>query len=391
MTKYKDETMLTHDSNEDAFGAVVPPIYQNSLFTFDSWESIDEAFDNKSKAFIYSRLLNPTVKIAEEKIASLCRGEKAKLCASGIAAVSSAILHCVNAGDHIITVNNIYGPSTNFISKYLCKKFNIESTFVDGTQVENFVKAIKENTRLIYLESPSSLTYELQDLEAVAKLAKAHNITTVIDNTWASPIFQKPLTYGIDIEVHSVSKYLCGHSDVVAGVIISSEKIMDEIILSEHELLGAKMAPFEAWLILRSLRTLPIRMKAHMESAMKIFKYLSSHPKVRKVYYPGDTNSDQYALGKKQMSGYSGLLSFELDTDDINEIKNFVNNLKLFKLGVSWGGHDSLVYAPVISYLKELSPDKFSAMGIKTSLIRISVGLENTDDLIDDLNAAFKY
>ena len=386
--KFKDETKLTHDDRLDKYGAVVPPIYQNSLFTFDSWESIDNAFDNKAEAFIYSRLLNPTVQIVEKKLAALCRGEKAKLCASGIAAVSSAILNCVNAGDHIVTVNNIYGPTNNLINKYLKNKFNIESTFVDGSRLENFAEAIKENTKLIYLESPASITFELQDLKAIAKLAKENNILTIIDNTWASPIFQKPLTMGIDIEVHSVSKYICGHSDVIAGAIISSKKIMDQIILAEHELLGAKMAPFEAWLILRSLRTLPIRMRAHMDNTMKICAYLQSHSKVKKLNYPGLADSPQYNLGKEQMTGYSGLLSFELETQNIEEIKEFVNSLKIFKLGVSWGGHDSLVYAPVISYLKELDPDKFEAMGIKPGLIRLSIGLEHADDLIADLQRA---
>jgi cystathionine beta-lyase/cystathionine gamma-synthase len=388
---YKDETLLSHDDYDDAHGAVVPPIYQNSLFTFKNWEDIDRAFDHKADAFIYSRLMNPTVQIAEEKIARISGGEKAKLCASGIAAVSSAILHCVNSGDHIITINNIYGPSTNFISNYLKKKFNIDSTFIDGTQVSNFAEAIKEKTKLIYLESPASLTYELQDLKAVAALARKHGIKTVIDNTWASPIFQKPLQLGIDIEVHSVSKYLCGHSDVVAGVMIGSKEIIDEIILSEHELLGAKMAPFEAWLILRSLRTLPIRMRAHMASSMKVSDFLVQHKHVNRVYYPGCKHFPQSELAHSQMSGFSGLMSFELATEDISKIKQFVNALKLFKLGVSWGGHDSLVYAPVISYLKELEPHMFAAKGISPGLIRISIGLEHADDLIQDLSRALQY
>ncbi len=384
----KIATILNHDQHKDQYGAVVPPIYQNSLFTFESWDDIDNAFDDKSENFIYSRLLNPTAKITEDKIAKIAGGEKAKLCASGIAAISSAILHCVSAGDHIITVNNIYGPSNNFICKYLKDKFNITSSFIDGTNIEEFEKHIHPNTSLIYLESPSSLNFELQDLEAVAKIAKKHHIKTVIDNTWASPIFQKPLTLGIDIEVHSVSKYLCGHSDVVAGVIISNKKLLDEILLAEHELLGAKIAPFEAWLILRSLRTLKIRMLAHQQTAITVANYLDKHPKVKKVNYPGLPHFEQFDLAKKQMSGFSGLLSFVLDTKDIEKIKLFVNKLELFKLGVSWGGHDSLVYAPIISYLKELKPEQFKAMNITEGLIRISIGLEDADDLINDLEEA---
>jgi len=388
MNNKKDETLLNHDNYKDQHGAVIPPLYQNSLFTFEDWDSIDKAFDNKADAYIYSRLMNPTVQVAEEKIAQLCRGEKAKLCGSGIAAITSAILHCVNANDHIVTIKNIYGPTNNFIDKYLKNKFNISVTYVDGRNPEGFESAIQENTKLIYLESPASLTLELQDLAAVAEIAKKHGIKTIIDNTWSSPIFQKPLTLGIDIEVHSASKYLGGHSDVVAGVMISDRKTMDSIITAEHELLGAKMAPFEGWLILRSLRTLAIRMKAIMDNTLQVVEYLESHPMVAKVNYPGLESCEQYELGKKQMTGYGGLLSFELKTKNISEIKTFVNSLKLFALGVSWGGHDSLVYAPVISYLKELSPENFAAMGINASLIRVSIGLEHYSDLIADLAGA---
>jgi len=381
----KTETILAFDTYKDQHGSVVPPIYQNSLFTFDSWDQIDKAFDSKYENFIYSRLLNPTVKIVEDKIAAICHGEKAKLVSSGIAAVTSAIIHCVKANDHIVTIKNIYGPTNTFISTYLKNKFNITSTFIDGRDIENFKDAIQDNTSLIYLESPASLTYDLQDLKAVALLAKSKGIKTVIDNTWASPIFQKPLTLGIDIEVHSVSKYIGGHSDVVAGVIVSNKSIIDSIIGNEHELLGAKMAPFEGWLILRSLRTLPIRMKAHQDNGMKIAAYLESHSKVEKVFYPGLKSFPQYKLAQDQMSGSSGLLSFELKTKEIAKIKTVVNNLKLFKLGVSWGGHDSLVYAPVISYLKELTPDQFKGFGINPSILRLSIGLEHWEDLKDDL------
>ena len=385
MAKHKDETILNHDEYKDQHGAVVPPIYQNSLFTFDDWESIDKAFDDKAGAFIYSRLLNPTVKIAEDKIAAICHGEKAKLCASGIAAITSAILHCVQANAHIITVNKIYGPTHTFLNNYLAKKFNITTTYIDGKDPEEFRTAIQSNTALIYLESPASLTMELQDLKAVAAIAKENNIKTIIDNTWASPVFQKPLDMGIDIEVHSASKYIGGHSDTVAGVMISSTEIMNDIITSEHELLGAKMAPFEGWLILRSLRTLPIRMQAIMQNTLRVAEYLEAQESVVAVHYPGLKSFAQYELGRQQMTGYGGLLSFELDTKDIAKIKAFVNGLKIFKLGVSWGGHDSLVYAPVISYLKEMPPEQFAARGINASLIRISVGLEAVEDLINDL------
>lgn len=388
--KWHDDTMLCHDGDKyyDHHGAIVPPIYQNSLFAFREWDDIDKAFSDMSNSNVYSRVQNPTVSIAEEKIAALCHGGKAKLYASGMGAISAAILYCIKAGDHIVTIKNIYGPANSFIDKYLREKANVTVTYVSGKDVKEFEDAIQPNTTLFYLESPASLTYELQDLRAVSALAKSRNIKTVIDNTWASPIFQKPLDLGVDIEVHSVSKYLCGHSDVIAGVVVSSTQHIDQMLMREHALLGAKMAPFEGWLILRSLRTLHIRMKTHQELTQQIAQHLYTHSKVRKVYYPGLPSFDQYDLGRLQMSGNSGLLSFELDTDDMDKIKAFVNALELFKLGVSWGGHDSLVYAPVISYAKELSPDKFEAMGIKPSLIRISIGLEDVNDLIGDLDRA---
>ncbi len=388
-----DDTELCHDGDSyfENKGAIVPPIYQNSLFAFESWDDIDRAFDDPADNFIYSRILNPTVEMAEEKIAKLCRGERAKLCASGMGAISAAIMHCITSGDHIITISNVYGPTNNFLGKYLVEKCGISITYVKGASTDEFEDAITDRTTLIFLESPASMTFELQDLSAIAQLAQKHKIKTVIDNTWASPVFQKPLDLGIDLECHSASKYLCGHSDVVAGVVIGKKVDIDAIINAEHALLGAKMAPLEAWLILRSMRTLSLRMKRHEQSALRIASWLETHPNVSKVYFPGLPSFPQHQLASRQMTGYGGLMSFEIDTSDIGIVKRFVNGLQLFKLGVSWGGHESLVYSPSISYIKELSPDKFKAMGIQIGLVRISIGLEHCEDLIADLAQALDY
>ena len=390
--KLANRTKLCNDENEywENKGAIVPPMYQNSLFAFDSWDSIDKAFDKPSESFIYSRLHNPTSRIAEKKIAELADAEDAKLTASGMGAISAAILHFVKHGDHIVTIKDLYAPANTFINEFLKEKCNVSCSFVDGTSVASFAEAIQENTTLIYLESPASITMSLQDLKAIAALAKSKGIKTVIDNTWATPMFQACISMGIDIEVHSVSKYLCGHSDVVAGVIIGSKKDLAEILMKEHALLGPKMAPFESWLLLRSLRTLPLRMKAHQEGATMIADFLESHPMVRSVNWPGLKSFSQYQLAKTQMSGYGSLMSFELATDDLIKIKAFVDSLELFHLGVSWGGHESLVYAPVISYAKELPPERFAAMGIVPGLIRISVGLEDPVDLRMDLQLALE-
>ena len=387
---HSPETLLCHDSERNYEGAVVPPIFQNSLFTFPDWEALDSAFDARQEHYIYSRGKNPTVDFAEKKLAALAHADRAILFTSGMAAISAAILFCVKPNSHIITVKNVYGPTSNFMANYLKEKLNIETTFISGENVETFQANIRENTTLIYLESPSSAVFSLQDLEAVAHLAKQHNIKTICDNTWATPLFQHPLDLGITFEVHSVSKYLGGHSDLVSGVIMGKKPDMEHLFCREYEWLGGKISPFEAWLLIRSLRTLPLRMQRHQENAMRIAQFLEAHPQVETVRYPGLPSFPQYELGKKQMTGYSGLLSFQLKTINIEKIKVFYNALKMFHKGVSWGGFESLAYAPAISYLKELSPEQFAQMGISVGDIRISVGLENAEDLIGDLKKALE-
>lgn len=382
-------TMLAHYAEDRAAhnGAVVPPLYQNSLFTFDSWEMIDEAFSNPADRCIYSRGNNPTVVLVEKKIAKLAGGERARLFGSGMGAISAALLHVLECGDHVVAVKNIYGPTTNLLA-YLNGKMKVETTYVSGTAVEEFEAAITEQTKLIYLESPSSLVFSLQDLEAVAALARERGIRTIIDNTWATPVFQKPLALGVDLEVHSCTKYLGGHSDLIAGVVIGSEEEVLQIAGNEALLFGGKMAPFEAWLLLRSLRTLPFRMQAHQENAMAVARFLAGHGHVRNVSYPGLPEFPQHELARKQMTGFSGVMGFELATDDLQRIRAFVNQLAIFKIGVSWGGHESLIFAPIISTLKELPEEQFKQLGIRPGIMRISVGLEDRDDLIRDLSQA---
>jgi cystathionine beta-lyase len=390
--KLQPETLLAHYAEERLAhqGAVVPPLYQNSLFVFEDWDAIDRAFDDRYEHAIYSRGTNPTVRLVERKLAVLAGGEAARLFASGMAAVTAAVLHHADAGDHVIAVKNVYGPTNNLLNRYLKRKMRLETTFVSGESIEEFAAAIRPNTKLIYLESPSSAVFSLQDIPAVVGLARSRGIATAIDNSWATPVFQKPLELGVDLEIHSASKYLGGHSDLIAGALIGDEKTIRAIAVNEAELLGGKMAPFEAWLMLRSLRTLPIRMRQHQESALAVARFLEDHPAVKQVRYPGLESHPQHALARKQMSGFSGLLSFELAWDEVEKIKAFVNALEIFQIGVSWGGHESLVYAPAISYLKELPPEQFAALGISVGDIRISVGLEAAEDLIADLEQALR-
>jgi len=396
LKKVSIETLMAHIGEDRSRydGAVVPPIFQNSLFTFKDWDDIDAAFDDRTSRPIYTRLLNPTNSVAEQKIAALATTSRtdleARLTASGMAAISAVIFHTISAGDHIVAVKNVYGPTNNFLNTYLRKKMNVSTTFVPGTSLQDFEQAITPKTSLIVLESPSSAVFSLQNIQEVTEFARKQGITTMIDNTWATPFFQKPLDLGIDFEVHSVSKYLGGHSDVVAGVIIAAKDRIQRLIVEEGELFGGIAAPLTSWLITRSLRTLSLRLERHQKNALAIAEFLEQHPKVHQVRYPGLKSHPQYDLACQQMTGFTGLMSFQLGTDDLPIIKRFFNGLTYFQIGVSWGGHESLIYAPAISYLKELPPERFKDLGITLGDMRISVGLEDANDLIQDLSSALE-
>jgi len=377
MKYIEKEDICTHlgDDYEKYMGAIVPPIFQNSLFV-----QPDGVMGNGD--FIYTRVSNPTTEVAEKKIAALQGGEAAKCFASGMAAITAGIMHFIEKDCHIITIANVYGPTRKFFDAYL-KKFGVEITFVAGETVEEFEEAIRPNTKLIYLESPSSFVFRIQDLEGIARLAKSKGIATMIDNTWATPIYQNPLAYGIDLVVHTASKYLGGHSDIVAGVAIGSEALIASIAEEERELFGGIMDPHQSWLLTRGLRTLMVRLKEHGHNGLKVARYLEGHSKIKKVYYPGLESHPQYDLCQKQMTGGNGLLSFELDTSD-KEIIEFIKNLDYFQLGPSWGGFESLIVAPTLGMTEE----ELERMMLPKGLVRIHVGLENVGTLINDLAQA---
>jgi len=368
-------------------GAVSPPIFQSSLFVYDTYDNFSNAISNIDKHYVYTRGNNPTVKIAEKKIAKLENAESAKCFGSGMAAISSAILSCVKSGDHIISVKTVYSPTYEFLSSYL-SRFNIETTFVDGMKVDDFENALRDNTKIIYLESPTTFLFQLQDLRKISLIAKKYNITTIIDNSWASPYFQNPIDFGIDVVVHSCSKYLSGHSDVVAGVMVGTNEFIDAVSKSEYALLGGILHPFDAWLILRGIRTLPLRMEKHFSSTLRITKYLENHPKILKVNYPFLHSNPQFELAKLQMYGGSGLFTFELKTRNVENIKIFISSLKHFYIGVSWGGYESLIL-PISAIINNKKTNTIlDKMNISPNLIRISVGLENVEYLISDLEQA---
>ncbi|MEX1029933.1 MAG: PLP-dependent aspartate aminotransferase family protein [Paenibacillaceae bacterium] len=372
-------TKVSYDRYDDRHhGAVTVPIYQNSLFTFDRYEQFELATQDDLAHHVYSRGNNPTVEYLEQKIAELEEGEQAKCFASGMAAITAAILSQVQLGDHIICVNQVYGPTMGFLGTYL-KRFGIETTFVDGSSLEQWKAAIRTNTKLLYLESPTTMFFELQDLRACTELARSIGAITIIDNTWATPCYQQPLTLGVDLVVHSISKYMGGHSDCVGGVVIGSKKRMDPLCHNEYMLFGGIMTPQTAALVTRGLRTLPLRMQRHESTALKVAEHLCKLPFVTQVNYPGLVSHPQHELALRQMSGFSSLLSFETE-EPVERMKEWADGLRYFRIGVSWGGFESLVTVRAL----EAKQDKSSR-----SLIRLYIGLESPEDLIADIDEAW--
>lgn len=361
--------------------AVVPPIFQNSLFTFPNTNALASAFDG-DEFYFYTRLSNPTTEIAEAKIAALEGAEKARCFGSGMGAISGAILSCVKTGDHIVAPRTIYGPTRQFLSQYL-SRFQVEVTYIHGDDPEEWHKAIRANTRLFYLETPSTAIMRQQDLSATARIAKEHEIVTICDNSWASPIFQSPILHGIDLVLHSATKYLGGHSDIVAGVVAGERKRIDSLIQMEGGLLGAVLDPFAAWLLLRGLRTLPIRMAQHHINGMEIAKRLASHPKVAGVYYPGGEHDTQCGLTKAQLRGSSGLMGITLKDSTRQKVNNVIDKLKWFQIGCSWGGFESLAMPMPVPY-ESLGEDR---LGHET-VMRLHIGLEGFETLWADLEQA---
>ncbi|WP_462409580.1 trans-sulfuration enzyme family protein [Neobacillus sp. Marseille-QA0830] len=365
-------------------GAVIPPIYHNTLFVYPTLESLGNAIADETEHYVYIRGTNPTVEMAEEKLAALERGEQCKCVSSGMAAISAALFNSVKSGDHVLCVGNIY-LSTMSVIQYL-KKFNVNHSVIYSTNIEDMENAILPNTKVMFLECPTDMNYRLVDLKKTAELAKGKGIRTIMDNTWATPFYQKPLTFGIDVVVHSASKYLGGHSDIVGGAIISSKEIMKKLFKDEFLLFGGVMAPYTASQLLRSLRTLPLRLAAHQESALKAAKFLESHPRIATVHYPALTSHPDYELGKKQLTGYTGVFSFDIKNGTYEVVKGIIDKLNIFQIGVSWGSFESLVMSPNYGYNEQ----KLIKEHVSPGLIRVSIGLEDSDKLIEDLDQALE-
>lgn len=382
----EDLTWILHHMGEDnmPMNAVNPPIFQTSNFCFDSFERFRQALTDELSECLYTRGNNPTVNLVESKLAALEHGEKAKLLGSGAAAITNAVMAFVGTGDHIVCVNDPYTWAGRLIGTYLAR-FGVEHTFVDGRDTDRILEAIRPETKVIYLESPTSLTFSLQDVPAIAAAARSRGIKTIIDNTWATPLYCNPIDYGVDIVLHSASKYLGGNSDLVAGAVIGRKEDIELIIRQESLQFGAVADPFMAWLVMRGMRTLHLRMPVHYANALAIARYLKSHPMVEQVLHPFLESHPQHELAARLMRGGSGLFSFRLKTRKLEHIIRFVNSLKVFKRAVSWGGYESLVYPKAASYKPGVEiPEQ------DIRLIRLHVGLENSELLLSDLEQALE-
>ncbi|MFN8324025.1 MAG: aminotransferase class I/II-fold pyridoxal phosphate-dependent enzyme [Chitinophagales bacterium] len=378
--------ILNHlgEERSEYYHAVSPPVIQTSNFYSKTVADLRKAFTDEKNIHLYTRGNNPTVEILRKKIAALAGAEDALIFSSGVAAVAAAVMSNVKAGDHVICVKKPYGWTNKLLTKYLAQ-YGVQSTMVDGTEVANFESAIRDDTRLIFLESPNSFTFEIQDLAAVVQLAKARNIVTVIDNSYCTSLGQRCIELGIDIEVHSATKYYSGHSDVVAGYLISNKEMCDRIFASELLNLGAIISPNDAWLMLRSLRTLPIRLERIKATTEKIVDWLVHHPQVEKVIYPFLKSFPQYELAQKQMLWCGGLFSAQIKADSVEQIELFCDSLQRFLMAVSWGGHESLIM-PACSFFPK---GKHDSSVFPFNLIRFYIGLEDVEILTEDLKQAF--
>jgi cystathionine beta-lyase/cystathionine gamma-synthase len=373
------------ENREQYFNAIAPPIIQTSNFAFPTIADFRKALLQEHNAHVYTRGNNPTVEILRKKLAALEGTDDALVVSSWAAAMALSIMSCVNAGDHIICVENPYSWTKALCANYL-PRFGVSTTFVDGRALSSIEAARKSNTKLLILESPNTFTFEIQDLEACGTWAKLHQVTTIIDNSHASPLFQQPSKFGIDLVVHTLTKYLNGHSDVVAGVICGKQDLINKIFYAEYMTLGAVTSPHDAGMILRGLRTLELRMERIQQTALTLVSYLKAHNQVERVLYPLDPDFPQYELARKQMTGCGGLVTVFLKAADIESVVCFIDHLKRFEIAVSWGGHESLVIPIAAFYGLEGREDP----ALPWNCVRFYFGLETAEDLIDDLDQAFE-
>ena len=375
------ETIAIHagDRPDKAYGAIAVPIYQTSNFAFEEV--------GKTKGYDYSRTANPTRKVLEDTIAQLEGGKAGLAFATGMAA-EATVMHLLKTGDHVISQDDIYGGTYRLFQNVM-RDFGLEFTFLSLDSRERIEEAVKPSTKMIWLETPSNPLLNIIDLELVAEIAQKHKILTVIDNTFASPYFLRPIEYGIDLVVHSTTKYLNGHCDVIGGAVVTTTDELTQRIQFLLNALGTCAAPFDCWLVLRGIETLPVRMRQHEENSFAVANFLKEHPKVKKVFYPGLASHPGHEIAQRQMKGFGGVVSFEIK-GGLEHVYNFLSRLKIFALAESLGGAASLAEQPATMSHASMLAEHRKKAGINDELIRLSVGLENADDLVEDLSQALE-
>ncbi|MDQ3748810.1 MAG: PLP-dependent aspartate aminotransferase family protein [Acidobacteriota bacterium] len=380
-------TLTVHagENLTENFGAVSVPIYTASVFAFSDAEEGAAIHNYQKPGYFYGRLGNPTQDALEKAIAELENGESALAFASGMAAVSAAVLTVVKSGDHIVAPDSMYSTTT-FFFKHLAENFGVETSFVDATDAKNYANAIQPRTKIFWIETPSNPLVKITDISTVAKIARENSITSIADNTFATPFNQRPLELRVDLVIHSATKYLGGHSDLAAGLLVGRKDIVEKVRLETTKLFGGNIAPQVAWLVLRGIKTLALRMERHNNNASAIANMLSNHSKVKAVFYPGLTANQNREVAKKQMKGFGGVIAF--DVGGIEAGKTLVNNLKVCMLATSLGGVETVIQHSASMTHAGLSHEERLTAGVTDGLIRLSVGIEDEQDLIADLQQA---
>lgn len=385
--KINTDILHAKQMHDPVTGSHVSPLYQTSTFVLPNFDEAVRLNQNIDQGFVYSRFGNPTVDEFEKKVAHLEHAEAALGLASGLGAISTAVMSVIKGGDHIIFGDVIYGCTFALFTKIL-PSFNVEYSIVDTTNPSAVEAAIKPNTSMVYVETPANPVLKISDIEAISKVVHKHpKITMIVDSTFASPYLQNPLDLGADLVVHSATKYLCGHGTVTAGVIAGSKKLIDKARMPYLQCFGAVLDPFAAWQIMQGMKTLGIRMERHCENAMKVAEFLDKHPMVEKVYYPGLPSHEGHEIAKKQMKGFGGMMSFDIK-GGIDSARTVMNSVKVFSLATSLGNVDSLIqHSPTMSHF-DMTPEERHKVSIFDGQVRISVGIEDADDLIADLDQA---
>lgn len=384
--KFHTKAIHAGHKHDKSAGAHATPIFQTSTFVFDSCEQGARRFEGAEDGYIYSRLGNPNMTELEEKMAALENGGAAISTGSGMAAISTILMSQLKAGDHMIAGDALYG-CTNSLMTHVLPRFNIETTFVNTSGLSSIEKAMKDNTKVIYIETPANPTMQITDIKAVSEIARRHGAILVVDNTFMTPYLQKPLDLGADIVVHSATKYICGHGDVVAGIIVSSKDIIMNMKFPYFKDFGGITSPFDAWLLVRGLKTLPARVDIHCKNAKIVVDYLVNHPAISDVYFPGLKDHPQHEIAKKQATDFGAMIAFELK-GGIEAGKTLMDNIKMISLAVSLGCVDSLIQHPASMTHSPVAPEDRLKAGITDGLVRLSVGIENVEDIIADLDQA---